>query len=270
MTDLFANLIIISILAMPILLVTLIIKAIRKKPIKRVVIAIAICAGSIIPLTILGVITDPATPQRFEEALVSLKSDTTSIPSDDIDNTIDIEIESVEEVEEVEEVETQKPSEGIVETSITPNYTQEANKESPRECEPGKKFSFQSQGSTAMSYVRPYCEHPGHVYITSSFRGTPNDLSYLDAIRAHSDSDEIVWGEYYTITATVVHADYDIMRTRLRCKVESENIIVVFSVDFRGEFEELVDSLQEGDTVIFRGRFYDNGCGFTDCELIIE
>lgn len=258
MTVLFANLIIIAILTIPILLVTLVIKAIRKKPIKKVVIAMVICVGSIIPLTILGVITDPATPQRFKEALVSLKSDTTATPLNDV------------EMESVEEVETQKTDVGIVGTTIAPDYTQEANKESPRECEPGKAFSFQFQGSTAMSYVRPYCEHPGHVYITSCFRGTPNDLSYLEAIRAHSDSDEIVWGEYYTITATVVLADYDIMRTRLRCRVESENIIVVFSVDFREEFEGLVDSIQEGDTVTFRGRFYDNGCGFTDCELITK
>jgi hypothetical protein len=200
-------------------------------------------------LTISGIITDPSTPQRFEEALISLKSDNTTAPS-------------------VEEIETQKMDEVIVETLVTPDYTQETSKESSTKCEPGKKFSFQFQGSTAMSYVRPYCEHPGHVYIATSFRGTPNDLSYLEAIRVNSDSDKIVWGEYYTMVATVTLADYDFNRTRVHCKVQSENIIVNFSVEFREGFEELVSLLDDGDEITFRGRFYDEGCGFTDCELI--
>ena len=61
MTTVFAILIISVILLQPILLVTVVVRALLKKSIKKLGIAILICIGSIIPLTILGTITDPAT-----------------------------------------------------------------------------------------------------------------------------------------------------------------------------------------------------------------
>ena len=152
-----------------------------------------------------------------------------------------------------------------------PTVKEEVNEKPADKHTYGKMFSFQFQGSTASSYVKPFCkQHPNEFYIGSRFRGTPTDLSYLDAVAKYSDSDKIIWGEYYTMTATVTLADYDSQRTRINCKVQSDNIIVGFSVEFRGEFEEAVGLLTEGDEVVFRGRFYDEGCGFTDCELITE
>lgn len=162
----------------------------------------------------------------------------------------------------------------IVSVSITSGAndvgtSRSAIETSSNECKHGKIFSFQSKDSTAMSYIKPWCKsgtcyHLGY----SLFRGTPTDLSYLDVIGQYSDSDNILCGEYYTITATVTHADYDFQRTRISCEVRSDDIIVCFSVEFRGEFEEEVSLLTEGDEVTFRGRFYDEGCGFTDSELI--
>jgi hypothetical protein len=135
--------------------------------------------------------------------------------------------------------------------------------------EHGKIFSFQPKGSTAYDYVKPWCKSRECVYPGYSlFRGTPSDTSYLDVIGEHIDSDEIIGGEYYTVTATVTLADYDFARTRLGCKVQNDDIIVYFSVDFREEFEDAVGLLEEGDEVTFRGRFYDVGCGWEDCELI--
>ena len=132
-----------------------------------------------------------------------------------------------------------------------------------------KHFSFQFQGSTASSNVRQYCEEcNSYVDNPSLFKGNPEDLSYLEVVKAHSDGDEIVGGEYYTMTAIVTLGDYDTQKTRINCRVQSENIIVWFSVEFREEFEDAVTLLQEGDEITFRGRYYDTGCGFTDCELI--
>lgn len=132
-----------------------------------------------------------------------------------------------------------------------------------------KDFSFQFQGSTASSSVRRYCEDcDSYVDSPSLFNGNPKDLSYLEVVKSHSDGDEIVSGEYYTITAIVTLGDYDTRKTRINCRVQSENIIVGFSVEFREEFEESVSLLKEGDEITFRGRYYDTGCGFTDCELI--
>lgn len=138
------------------------------------------------------------------------------------------------------------------------------------EHEKGKIFSFQHQDSTATSYVKPYCENCNNYFRSTIFRGTPTDTSYLSAIEEYSDGDEIVGGEYYTVTATVAVADHDLTKVRIQCKVQKDNIIVVFSVEFQEEFAEAVGSLKEGDTVTFRGRYYDEGCGFTDAELITE
>jgi hypothetical protein len=52
--------------------------------------------------------------------------------------------------------------------------------------------------------------------------------------------------------------------------VENENFIVGFNVEFREEFREQIKLTEEGAEITFRGRFYDVGCGFTDCELIIK
>ena len=132
-------------------------------------------------------------------------------------------------------------------------------------------FSFQPQKSTADSWSKLICRDCHQSMATyKSFRGTPNDTSYLEAIKVHGKASEILPGEYYTITATVTLADYNFDKTVIRCKVQSDNIIVNFSVEFRGEFEEAVGLLEEGDEVTFRGRFYDKGCGFTDSELITK
>ena len=132
----------------------------------------------------------------------------------------------------------------------------------------GKMYSFQFENSTADHYVKPYCLNCGETFKSTSFRGTPVDNSFREAIAEHSDSIEIVGGEYYTVTAIVTLGDYDIHKTRINCKVQNETTIVAFSVEFGEGFEEAVALLEKGQEITFRGRFSDNGCSFTDCELI--
>lgn len=131
-------------------------------------------------------------------------------------------------------------------------------------------YSFTSYDSTAHSSVRPYCRVCDERFDYTLFEGTPVDQSYLEAIVEHSDGREIVPGEYYTVTATVPLGYYGFGSTKLwlNCKVENEDFIVGFNVEFREEFREIVESVEKGDEITFRGRFYDEGCGFTDCELI--
>lgn len=157
------------------------------------------------------------------------------------------------------------------EPSPTPEPEETPEKFSIRcEHEEGKVFSFQTQGSTAASDMRLYCKNCMQNIKVAIFRGTPKDLSYLDIIKEHIDGEEIVGGEYYTIKGIVAVADYNIPKTIIRCRLESGDTIVIFSVEFREEFEDAVGLLKEGDEVTFRGRFYDEGCGFTDSELITE
>lgn len=59
MSDLFAVLIALVILAIPELLVVMLIRALRKKPIKKLKKALLICVGSILPLAILCGVTSP-------------------------------------------------------------------------------------------------------------------------------------------------------------------------------------------------------------------
>lgn len=133
-------------------------------------------------------------------------------------------------------------------------------------------YSFTAHDSTAHSSVRPYCRDCGKKYRYSLFQGTLVDQSYLSALVENSDEFEIVPGEYYTVTVTVPmgFTAYGSDHLRLNCKVENEEFVVFFTAEFREEFTESVKLVKKGDTITFRGRFYDEGCGFTDCELITE
>ena len=132
----------------------------------------------------------------------------------------------------------------------------------------GMLFSFQSQGSTAYSYSRPYCIKCGKLEAYTNFKGTPADTSYLELLREQTNTTEITAGEYYTITATISLSDSLSTKVKLHCKLENEHLKVGFSIEFRPEFKEAVSLLNTGETITFRGRYYDTGCGFTDCELI--
>ena len=61
MSGFFGAIIICILISFPILGAIIGVRAILKKPIKKLALSVAICAASIIPFTILGVITDPAT-----------------------------------------------------------------------------------------------------------------------------------------------------------------------------------------------------------------
>ena len=135
-------------------------------------------------------------------------------------------------------------------------------------------YSFQFENSTASNSVREVCkECHKNMARPALFKGTLVDKSYLEAVKEHSDAQDFVPGEYYTITAIVTQADYDsVDKPRIGCKVENEDFLVGFSVEFREEFAEAVSykSLEKGVEITFRGRLYDEGFGFTDCELLSE
>ena len=141
----------------------------------------------------------------------------------------------------------------------------------PDKCEHevmGKSFSFQSQNSTATSFLRPFCADCDEDFGYEAFRGTPADTSYLDVVAVHSSADKIEHGNYYTMIAKVVQRDFYFNKSEIVCKVQDGEIVVFFFAEFLDEYDRDVSLLQEGDIVTFQGRFYDEGCGFTDCELI--
>ena len=138
----------------------------------------------------------------------------------------------------------------------------------PCEHETIKIFYFTDKDSFGSSSFRRFCPKCHTYFSSGNFRGTPNDPSYLEAIKAHSDGEEFIGGKYYTISATVNHHYDNSYRTRIQCEVRGEGVMVKFYAEFREEFNDAVALLDTGDEITFRGRFYDTGCGFTDCELI--
>ena len=135
------------------------------------------------------------------------------------------------------------------------------------------KIVFTSYDSIdGTSHTRPVCKECCKNFQYTNFKGTPSDQSYLEVIRANSDGSEIIPGEYYTVTATVPLGFYGYTSDKvwLNCRVENEDYMVSFNVEFREEFKEVVKLVEKKETITFRGRFYDVGCGFTDCELIDE
>lgn len=133
------------------------------------------------------------------------------------------------------------------------------------------QYLFTSYKSTADNNMATVCKDCGdRLTYWKPFKGTLVDQSYLSAIQEHSDGSEIVPGEYYTVTATVPQgfSNYSSSRVSLTCRVQNADYIVSFNVEFREEFKETVKSVEEGAEITFRGRFYDESCGFTDGELI--
>lgn len=141
----------------------------------------------------------------------------------------------------------------------------------PPKCDHTEKvgyFLFKTPNGTSNSSVKYYCADCDKYLGYNMFDNTPNDLSYLDVLRESNNGNDLIGGEYYTMSAIVSVGDYSSLTTSIRCKVKGNDNVVFFSVEFRDEFEDVVGTLNEGDEITFRGKFSDLGCSFTDCELI--
>ena len=129
------------------------------------------------------------------------------------------------------------------------------------------RYSFSMDDSMVHNNVCSYCAKcDTRLTPYSLFQGELVDKSYLEAIQDNSDGSEILPGEYYTVTARVPLGFMDSIG--LTCEVENEDFLLRFSVVFRAEFKEQLSLIEKGQEITFRGRFSDEGCYFTDCELI--
>lgn len=71
-----------------------------------------------------------------------------------------------------------------------------------------------------------------------------------------------------TAAVTIDYYSSGIEEPRLACKEENDDYEVLFSVGFKEEYRDLISSVKKGEEITFRGKFYTEGCGFSDCELI--
>ena len=98
------------------------------------------------------------------------------------------------------------------------------------------------------------------------FKGIPEDISA--SVKECMGANEIIAGEYYTLSATVFLANYDTPKTSLLCEAENGDVKIRFIVNFLDEFEEAVSNIKEGNKITFRGILKDAGIGFSDAELL--
>lgn len=131
-------------------------------------------------------------------------------------------------------------------------------------------FSFEPEKSTATSYVKTRCEDCNQRFYYQSFRGNPSDTSYIDIVKEHTADNEFVNGEYDTINAKVRFPDFFSPETEITCYIQKGNTYVYFSVEFKGDYEEAVSLLQEGDEITFYGKSALTGLSWVDCELITK
>lgn len=126
-------------------------------------------------------------------------------------------------------------------------------------------FSFQPQNSTAASSIKTYCDSCRKVLSVTTFRGEPEDSSYLDLV---NNGEQLVDGQYYTITAEVSFGTHLSSKNRITCSIKSEDIEVYFSVTFKEEYKEKIDLLKDDDTITFYGKYSSDSFHWMDCELI--
>ena len=139
----------------------------------------------------------------------------------------------------------------------------------PEKCEHEEvtRYYFSSDDSMVHNSVCSYCTKcDTRLSPYSLFQGELVDKSYLQVMVDHSDDSEMIPGEYYTVTAVAPLGFMD--SVGITCEVENEEFLVRFSAAFRAEFKEQLGAIEKGQEITFRGRFYETGCRFTDCELI--
>ena len=131
-------------------------------------------------------------------------------------------------------------------------------------------YSFSPEWSTNYSYLKSKCDDCDQSFGYGLFRGNPTDTSYIDAVEKHIENNRFVAGEYHTVTASVVSQDYDSSKTYIYCEIREEDVVVHFYADFKEEYEDDLESYEQGDTITFRGKCSDTGFYWTDCEIITK
>ena len=111
-------------------------------------------------------------------------------------------------------------------------------------------FSFPGNNAM-MGVISTKCKDCNKEYENIGFHGTPEDETYINAVKECVNDKEFISGEYDTIRAMVIHPDYDPQKTKIRCSIQQEKVIVNFSVEFKSEYEEYVSSLRTGDKITF-------------------
>ena len=262
---------ILIIVAIPILLIGLIVKAIMKKPLKNILISLCICGGAIIPLTIIGVLTDPATRCDHNDIIVEeispacTEKGSTVYVCDKCERKKTVKIDKLEHdmkpiengsrctvcgYEEIIKLETSKDE--MVETAEieqTP-IVEDVVKESPVE----------TKKDEPIVEKKTYIEGIGFDEIYRAYK--ENELRADDTYQYNR----------YRITAKVNGMDNDGLLNLtggavLTMQKKVGNTIVFFHAEFDRHQEEDLKLINVGDTITFEGKCLD-ASSWTDCSIV--
>ena len=129
----------------------------------------------------------------------------------------------------------------------------------------GTEYDFVPPNAYMYGSIRPYCQICGDKFRYQHIEGRLKDETYFELIAKYTDGNELVPGEYYTVTA-IANYVYD-SGDEISLKLEDDRFLIHLPVTFQEEFWEQVKSVEKGDEITFGGKFTAIH-GFTDCELI--
>jgi hypothetical protein len=290
MSDIIAFLVgMIMFLVIPTLLIILIVRAIKKKTVKKVAITLAICAGSIVPLSILGTFTDPATWCDHEYEITQEIAPTCSEKGEIHRHCPLCEDDDIEYVDTTPH---QWDTDRVVEATCTSEgYILKRCKvcSSELKTDNGKALGH---AMTEVSRTDPTrdlegkilrkCDRCEHEEIEIIDKLPP--LTYIEGVgydeiyKAYKANklcaEDVYKNNRYRITAEVNGMDtgglFNVTGgATLTMLVKIDNTYVFFLAEFEKDQEEMLKTINVGDTITFEGECVSDEY-WIECEIIVE
>ena len=236
--------VIMLIVVIPILLICLVVRALSKKPLEKIIVSLCVCCGSIIPLTILGVLTSPTTWCEHNDTIISETSPTCSEKGSIVYVCDKCEQERTDSVDKLEH--DMQPIDTGLKCS-TCGYEEITEPVETADIEPVEKTYI--EGVSFDEIYRAYKE---------------NELR----------ADETYRYNRYRITGKVNGMTNDGLLNltggaMLTMEKLVGNTIVFFYAEFDRHQEEDLKLINVGDTITFEGKCLSAG-SWTDCKIIKE
>ena len=289
MTKIFAALLMMVIIAIPVLLIILTIRAFMRKSVIPIAIATGVCFASLLPLTILGTLTDPATWCEHEREIVSTAQPTCTQQGKIIEYGGECDTEVTSYIDKISH--NYQFSETVEATCTEEGYTLEKC----RNCSAtGKKsrISKLNHDMKEVSRVESTVEVEGKVVYrckmcqyeeTRAIDKLPppsyiEGVTYGEIYKAYKANelraDDLYKNNRYRITAQINGIETDGLfnltgGATLTMLIRVDNTYVYFFAEFEKDQEEALKKVNVGDTITFEGECL-NAASWVDCKLIIK
>lgn len=297
MTKLFATMIAIMFFIIPVLAMVLLIQFLRKKPIKKLGLSILVCIGLIIPLTILGVLTDPATWCDHEYEIVEEVAPTCTEEGRVVKHCPLCEGDDTEYIDaighsmkEASRIEPTYDNEGKVikkcercdfeETELIDKLERPVTTTKPTDAPKKETTKPTTKPTTTIETEPPVTTEPSTTE-KETIEKLPTltyieDVDYEEIYKAYKvnklKAEDVYSGNRYRVTATVNGMStgglFNITGgATLTMLIKIDNTHVFFLAEFEREQEEALKTIEVGDTITFEGKCASDEM-WVECELI--